>query len=100
MVLEEADILDLVDFLAARDRAIPLEKVTLLPPIDRQEVWAAGVTYKRSQAARMEESEAAADCYDRVYSAERPEIFFKATPNRVAAPGAPLLVFTPLQAFR
>jgi len=45
-------------------------------------VWAAGVTYNRSQAARMEESEAAASCYDRVYTAPRPEIFFKATPGR------------------
>lgn len=55
----------------------------LLPPIDTQEVWAAGVTYKRSQTARMEESEAAASCYDRVYQSPRPEIFFKATPHRV-----------------
>jgi 2-dehydro-3-deoxy-D-arabinonate dehydratase len=59
-----------------------LDDVCLMAPIDHQEVWAAGVTYKRSQKARMEESEAAADCYDRVYAAPRPEIFFKATPNR------------------
>ncbi len=62
--------------------AIPLDSVSWLPPIDAQEVWAAGVTYKRSQTARMEESEAAASCYDRVYKADRPEIFFKATPSR------------------
>jgi 2-dehydro-3-deoxy-D-arabinonate dehydratase len=62
--------------------AIPLDQVTWLPPIDDQEVWAAGVTYKRSQTARMEESEAAASCYDRVYTAARPELFFKATPSR------------------
>lgn len=62
--------------------SIPLESVQWLPPIDDQEVWAAGVTYKRSQTARMEESEAAASCYDRVYTAARPELFFKATPNR------------------
>jgi len=48
-------------------------------------VWAAGVTYFRSRDARMEESKSAGggDFYDRVYSAERPELFFKATPNRV-----------------
>lgn len=63
--------------------AIPLRQVRWLPPIDSQEVWAAGVTYKRSQTARMEESEAAASCYDRVYTADRPELFFKATPSRV-----------------
>ena len=57
--------------------------VQWLAPIDDQEVWAAGVTYRRSQRARMEESEAAASCYDRVYEADRPEIFFKATPHRV-----------------
>jgi len=57
----------------------------LLPPIGTQEVWAAGVTYLRSRDARMEESKAAGggDFYDRVYSAERPEIFFKAMPQRV-----------------
>jgi 2-dehydro-3-deoxy-D-arabinonate dehydratase len=62
--------------------SLQLEAVQWLPPIDDQEVWAAGVTYKRSQTARMEESEAAASCYDRVYTAARPELFFKATPNR------------------
>ena len=50
--------------------ALPLGEVQLLAPIDQQEVWAAGVTYKRSQTARMEESEAAASCYDRVYVAD------------------------------
>ncbi|MEQ1825028.1 MAG: fumarylacetoacetate hydrolase family protein [Pirellula sp.] len=68
--------------LPALSEPIPLSQVRWLPPIDDQEVWAAGVTYKRSQTARMEESEAAASCYDRVYTAARPEIFFKATPNR------------------
>jgi 2-dehydro-3-deoxy-D-arabinonate dehydratase len=55
----------------------------LLPPLEGQEVWAAGVTYRRSREARMEESEKEADVYDRVYRAERPELFFKATPQRV-----------------
>lgn len=72
---------------ASQSDSLARESVTLLPPIDDQEVWAAGVTYKRSQTARMEESEAAASCYDRVYQADRPELFFKATPQRVVGPG-------------
>lgn len=59
----------------------------LLPPIGTQEVWAAGVTYYRSRSARMEESAGEGDYYDRVYSAPRPELFFKASPHRVAGPG-------------
>ena len=61
----------------------------VLAPIVSQEVWAAGVTYYRSRTARMAEShDAGADnFYDRVYSAERPELFFKATAHRVAGPG-------------
>ena len=71
---------------------IPLADAILLPPVDRHEVWAAGVTYRRSKSARMEESESAATLYDRVYAAERPELFFKATPHRVAGPGQPLRI--------
>ncbi|MCC7022716.1 MAG: fumarylacetoacetate hydrolase family protein [Thermomicrobiales bacterium] len=71
--------------------AIPLAEATLRAPIDLQEVWAAGVTYKRSRDARMEES-TEEDVYERVYDADRPEIFFKATPNRVAGPGEPVAV--------
>ncbi|GEP97559.1 fumarylacetoacetate hydrolase family protein [Chitinophaga cymbidii] len=58
----------------------------LLAPISTQEVWAAGVTYFRSRTARMEESEVSggATFYDKVYVAERPELFFKATPQRVS----------------
>ena len=58
-----------------------------LPPIGSQEVWAAGVTYLRSRDARMEESKASggADFYDKVYAAERPELFFKSQPQRVVA---------------
>ncbi|WP_198674060.1 fumarylacetoacetate hydrolase family protein [Chitinophaga alhagiae] len=61
----------------------------LQPPIATQEVWAAGVTYFRSRTARMEESEDAggATFYDKVYVAERPELFFKATPRRVSGHG-------------
>ncbi len=58
------------------------------PLVQSQEVWAAGVTYYRSRTARMEESQDAGggDFYDRVYDADRPELFLKAAPHRVAAP--------------
>jgi 2-dehydro-3-deoxy-D-arabinonate dehydratase len=68
----------------------PLAKANgLRAPIGRQEVWAAGVTYYRSRDARMEESKSAGggDFYDRVYRAERPELFFKATAQRVVGHG-------------
>jgi 2-dehydro-3-deoxy-D-arabinonate dehydratase len=66
-----------------------LLKNQLLAPIGNQEIWAAGVTYIRSKTARKEESETAGggDFYDRVYDAERPELFFKSTAFRVAGPG-------------
>lgn len=65
------------------------EIASLLPPVVRQEVWAAGVTYFRSRSARMEESKdtGGGDFYDRVYTATRPELFFKATGRRVVGPG-------------
>ncbi len=61
----------------------------VLAPIGLQEVWAAGVTYYRSRGARMEESKDAGggNFYDRVYSAERPELFFKSTASRTVGPG-------------
>lgn len=61
----------------------------LVAPIAEQEVWAAGVTYFRSRGARMEESKDAGggDFYDRVYLAERPELFFKSTASRAVGPG-------------
>lgn len=62
-----------------------------LPPIDRQEVWASGVTYERSKQARVEEA-AIKDVYTRIFEAERPEVFMKMPPYRVPAPGAPLRV--------
>src|SRR5438045_1542022 len=60
---------------------------SLLAPIGTQEVWAAGVTYLRSRDARMEEAKDAGggDFYQKVYDAERPELFFKALPHRVSA---------------
>lgn len=66
----------------------------LRAPIGEQEVWGAGVTYYRSRTARMEESKAAggADFYDRIYHAERPELFFKSTPWRVAGPNGKVAI--------
>ncbi len=69
------------------DAGTRLENVQLLAPLDEQEVWAAGVTYTRSREARERESAGAARFYDLVYNAERPELFFKATPRRVVGPG-------------
>src|SRR3989442_3829962 len=68
-------------------RNVPLHELTLLAPVDQQEIWAAGVTYKRSQEARERESAGAARFYDLVYSAPRPELFFKAPAYRVCGPG-------------
>ena len=85
---------DLPAWLAAQIDAKPAATVPpppaeLLPPVASQEVWAAGVTYFRSRTARMEESRSAGggDFYDRVYEAERPELFFKATAHRVRGHG-------------
>ncbi|HEY0717229.1 MAG TPA: fumarylacetoacetate hydrolase family protein [Streptosporangiaceae bacterium] len=67
---------------------IPLDGLQLLAPVDgRTEVWAAGVTYERSRDARIDESAESADAYDRVYTAERPELFFKSVSWRVRGPG-------------
>jgi 2-dehydro-3-deoxy-D-arabinonate dehydratase len=92
-ILNSADPVGLARFLLKPDtKLVPLTEVKFLSPVDQQEVWAAGVTYKRSQVARMEESESAASHYDKVYTADRPELFFKATPHRVSGPGQPLRV--------
>jgi 2-dehydro-3-deoxy-D-arabinonate dehydratase len=68
-------------------RNVALSDVIILPPVDRQEIWAAGVTYKRSQEARERESIGAGRFYDLVYAAARPELFFKATASRVVGSG-------------
>jgi 2-dehydro-3-deoxy-D-arabinonate dehydratase len=85
--------LPLAEFRAALDRtAAGVEAAALLAPIDGQtEVWAAGVTYRRSEEARVEES-GTPDIYTKVYSAERPELFFKANARRVAGPGESIAV--------
>lgn len=62
---------------------------TLLPPVESQEVWGAGVTYERSRDGRIEES-TEAGVYDRIYVARRPEVFFKATAQRVVGDGHPV----------
>jgi 2-dehydro-3-deoxy-D-arabinonate dehydratase len=69
-------------------------KKQLLPPIGRQEVWAAGVTYLRSRDARMDESKESggSDFYQKVYTADRPELFFKATARRVSGPGEDVFI--------
>jgi len=87
-VLESDDLLR--DLAALSHQDLPrqsLSAVRVLAPVDRQEIWAAGVTYLRSKTARMEESDMSASAYDRVYSAERPELFFKALPEKVVSPG-------------
>jgi 2-dehydro-3-deoxy-D-arabinonate dehydratase len=81
-----------VERFRKNDAKLPLAQVRLLAPVDLQEIWAAGVTYKRSQTARMEESAAAASCYDRVYQSPRPELFLKATPHRVSGPNQPVRI--------
>lgn len=69
-------------------------KTDVLPPIRQQEVWASGVTYMKSREARMEESKDAGggDFYARVYDADRPELFFKATAARTVGTGADVLI--------
>ena len=76
---------------------IPLADVTLLSPIEAQEIWAAGVTYLRSKDARMEESDFSATAYDRVYDAPRPELFFKSFPKKVVACGESVGIRTDAQ---
>ncbi len=83
---------DLAEFLhrsAPELDPCPTAQPDLLPPVLSQEVWAAGVTYYRSRDARMEESRESggSDFYDRVYNADRPELFFKSTGARVVGDG-------------
>jgi 2-dehydro-3-deoxy-D-arabinonate dehydratase len=88
---------DLADYLGKVTGTLKAEvsaPTDLLPPIGSQEVWAAGVTYFRSRDARMEESKSAGggDFYDRVYSAPRPELFFKGTAHRVVGTGGKVAI--------
>jgi len=90
-LLESEDGLARLTELATAD--LPrhkLNEVRLCAPVERQEVWAAGVTYSRSKSARMEESDFSATAYDRVYAAERPELFFKALAEKAVGTGSPV----------
>jgi 2-dehydro-3-deoxy-D-arabinonate dehydratase len=71
-------------------RRLALSDIQLCAPVERQEVWAAGVTYLRSKTARMKESDFSATAYDKVYAAERPELFFKSIAEKVVATGEPV----------
>ena len=84
------------DIRAAVEDAVKTAPITqqpvLLPPADgRMEIWAAGVTYTRSREARLEES-GGADFYQRVYEADRPELFFKSVPWRVVTDAEPIAI--------
>ena len=77
----------LEDLAGSRTGELDPTRLHLLPPIEHQEVWAAGVTYLRSKSARMDESDFSATAYDRVYEAERPELFFKSLPQKTVGSG-------------
>ena len=93
LTLARADLA--AELAAASSAALPTFALgagaTLLKPIERQEVWAAGVTYLISREARVEESREKT-VYERVYEAERPELFFKANAARTVGPAEPVLV--------
>jgi 2-dehydro-3-deoxy-D-arabinonate dehydratase len=88
-LLSSADLHAIAHAAIERGAAESFDAKTILAPVVSQEVWAAGVTYYRSRNARMDESKDAGggDFYDRVYAAERPELFFKATGRRVVGHG-------------
>ena len=87
-LLESDNALDQLTRLSKQNLPrVDLAGVQLCAPVERQEIWAAGVTYLRSKAARMEESDFGAAAYDKVYAAERPELFFKALAEKVVGTG-------------
>ena len=87
-LISSVDLHSRVSAAISTEPAKNFDHAAILAPIESQEVWAAGVTYYRSRSARIEESKDAGggNFYDRVYSAERPELFFKATGRRVVSP--------------
>jgi 2-dehydro-3-deoxy-D-arabinonate dehydratase len=94
-VINRPDLAEYLTSVVKADQQLKnMDAETLEAPIEHQEVWASGVTYYRSRSARIEESKDAGggDFYDRVYSAERPELFFKAVAHKVAGPGAPVRI--------
>jgi 2-dehydro-3-deoxy-D-arabinonate dehydratase len=90
----DVDLLNRATAAVNKNSVAHVDPATVLAPVGGQEVWAAGVTYFRSRKARMEESKGAGggDFYDRVYTAERPELFFKAAGWRVVGPGNPVRI--------
>jgi len=86
--LTRKDLYEYVEAVMLEGHVGAVDSTTLLPPVGTQEVWAAGVTYFRSRVARMEESEQGGNFYDRVYRAERPELFMKCLPWKVVGTGA------------
>jgi 2-dehydro-3-deoxy-D-arabinonate dehydratase len=92
-LLHSNDAAEQIGGLVANSKqSFPISSVRVLAPLDQQEVWGAGVTYERSKVAREQESDRAASFYDLVYKANRPELFFKATPSRVVGPGQAIRV--------
>jgi 2-dehydro-3-deoxy-D-arabinonate dehydratase len=89
-LIRSSDLYPRVRAAIGKRAASSVDPATVLAPVVSQEVWAAGVTYYRSRNARMDESKDAGggSFYDRVYAAERPELFFKAMGRRVVGPGA------------
>jgi 2-dehydro-3-deoxy-D-arabinonate dehydratase len=87
------DLFEYLAVIATGKKSEPLPH-ELRAPMEDQEVWASGVTYYRSREARMAESESSGggDFYDRVYSAVRPELFYKASAHRVSGPNAPVRI--------
>lgn len=92
-LFRSADASALVDTVFAEGRPATAPN-SVLAPVQSQEVWAAGVTYLRSKSARMAESKDAGGgtFYDKVYEADRPELFYKSAAQRVAAPGTPVRI--------
>ena len=90
-LLESDDIKELISKLSDQNLSkIKLKDAKLLVPLEQQEVWAAGVTYSRSKKARKIESNFSAVAYERVYSADRPQIFFKSISEKVVATDEPI----------
>lgn len=86
-LINRDNLFEFISTQAKNKIEVDWNEIKIFAPISKQEVWAAGVTYLRSRDARMEESKDAggADFYSKVYNAERPELFFKSLPHRVAA---------------
>lgn len=95
-IIAASDLFDRAQKALSGPSVTPPAASEILAPIGTQEVWAAGVTYYRSRSARIEESKDAGGgtFYDRVYSADRPELFFKATARRVIGNGGNIRIRT------